>query len=138
MHTATRIAAAALPKIRALAPHARFAAFGLYAPVNAAWLKTAWGWTRFSAANPNPICWPGCNGGSRTAAPSCGATRSNSCCRIVAVCPTCNRYARLMLADGTQNVIGFAEASRGCKHLCRHCPVVPVYEGKFRIVPVEW
>ncbi|MDP2056772.1 MAG: CUAEP/CCAEP-tail radical SAM protein, partial [Thiobacillus sp.] len=40
MHTATRIAAAALPKIRALAPHARFAAFGLYAPVNAAWLKS--------------------------------------------------------------------------------------------------
>src|SRR5512143_747954 len=39
MHTATRIAAAALPKIRALAPHARLAAFGLYAPVNAAWLK---------------------------------------------------------------------------------------------------
>lgn len=40
MHTATRIAAAALPRIRALAPHARIAAFGLYAPVNAAWLKS--------------------------------------------------------------------------------------------------
>jgi len=39
MHTATRIAAAALPKLRALAPRARIAAFGLYAPVNAAWLK---------------------------------------------------------------------------------------------------
>ncbi|HLW77993.1 MAG TPA: radical SAM protein, partial [Terriglobia bacterium] len=26
------------------------------------------------------------------------------------------------------------EASRGCKHLCRHCPVVPVYGGRFRIV----
>jgi hypothetical protein len=22
----------------------------------------------------------------------------------------------------------------GCKHLCRHCPIVPVYEGRFRIV----
>jgi hypothetical protein len=33
-HTATRIAAAVLPKMRAIAPHARIAAFGLYAPVN--------------------------------------------------------------------------------------------------------
>jgi len=30
--------------------------------------------------------------------------------------------------------VGFAEGSRGCKHWCRHCPVVPVYQGKFRIV----
>jgi hypothetical protein len=34
-------------------------------------------------------------------------------------------------------VVGFAEGSRGCKHLCRHCPVVPVYQGMFRILPVE-
>jgi hypothetical protein len=33
--------------------------------------------------------------------------------------------------------VGSTEASRGCKHLCRHCPVVPVYEGRFRIVPTE-
>jgi hypothetical protein len=30
--------------------------------------------------------------------------------------------------------VGYTEASRGCKHLCRHCPVVPVYNGVFRIV----
>ena len=29
---------------------------------------------------------------------------------------------------------GYTEASRGCKHLCRHCPVVPVYGGRFRVV----
>ena len=29
---------------------------------------------------------------------------------------------------------GYTEASRGCKHLCRHCPVVPVYQGSFRVV----
>jgi hypothetical protein len=51
--------------------------------------------------------------------------------------PELTRYARLILADGTEKTTGFAEASRGCKHLCRHCPVVPVYEGKFRVVPVE-
>ena len=30
--------------------------------------------------------------------------------------------------------MGYTEASRGCKHLCRHCPIVPVYKGTFRIV----
>ena len=30
--------------------------------------------------------------------------------------------------------MGYTEATRGCKHLCRHCPVVPVYRGAFRIV----
>jgi radical SAM superfamily enzyme YgiQ (UPF0313 family) len=33
--------------------------------------------------------------------------------------------------------VGYTEASRGCKHLCRHCPVVPVYEGVFRVVDRE-
>jgi radical SAM superfamily enzyme YgiQ (UPF0313 family) len=49
--------------------------------------------------------------------------------------PALERYAKLILPDGTQRVAGFVEASRGCKHLCRHCPVVPVYEGRFRVVP---
>jgi len=30
--------------------------------------------------------------------------------------------------------VGYTEASRGCRHLCRHCPVVPVYRGQFRVV----
>ncbi|MFN3374728.1 MAG: radical SAM protein, partial [Chloroflexus sp.] len=32
---------------------------------------------------------------------------------------------------------GYTETTRGCKHLCRHCPVVPVYNGRFRVVPRE-
>jgi hypothetical protein len=51
--------------------------------------------------------------------------------------PKLSRYAHLVLQDGSTRVAGFAEGSRGCKHLCRHCPVVPVYQGKFRIVPVD-
>ena len=42
-----------------------------------------------------------------------------------------------MLPDGGHLVAGYTEASRGCKHLCRHCPIVPVYGGVFRIVPRE-
>ncbi len=46
-------------------------------------------------------------------------------------------YAHVMLPDGGHLVAGYTEASRGCKHLCRHCPIVPVYGGVFRIVPRE-
>jgi hypothetical protein len=38
------------------------------------------------------------------------------------------------MGDGTSRVTGYTEASRGCKHLCRHCPVVPVYKGQVRVV----
>jgi hypothetical protein len=31
-------------------------------------------------------------------------------------------------------VAGSTEATRGCKHLCRHCPIVPVYNGAFRVI----
>ncbi|MCI0409869.1 MAG: AIR synthase related protein, partial [Acidobacteria bacterium] len=51
--------------------------------------------------------------------------------------PPLARYARLILPDGAERTVGFAEASRGCKHWCRHCPVVPVYQGRFRAVPAE-
>ncbi len=47
------------------------------------------------------------------------------------------KYARLVMPDGETRTVGYTEASRGCKHLCRHCPIVPVYGGVFRIVERE-
>ena len=38
------------------------------------------------------------------------------------------------MADGSRRLVGYTEASRGCRHLCRHCPIVPIYKGQFRIV----
>jgi radical SAM superfamily enzyme YgiQ (UPF0313 family) len=51
--------------------------------------------------------------------------------------PPLRSYAHLVLPDGEHRVAGCTEASRGCKHLCRHCPIVPVYNGVFRIVDRE-
>ena len=48
--------------------------------------------------------------------------------------PPLDRYARLE-QDGVAHIAGYVEASRGCKHLCFHCPIPPVYEGKFSVVP---
>src|SRR5207253_2403895 len=48
--------------------------------------------------------------------------------------PVLERYARLEV-DGERRLVASVEASRGCKHLCRHCPIVPVYRGRFVAVP---
>ena len=40
-------------------------------------------------------------------------------------------------AGASSKRVGYTEASRGCKHLCRHCPVVPIYQGAFRVVQPE-
>jgi hypothetical protein len=47
------------------------------------------------------------------------------------------KYSRLTMPGGATRTVGYTEASRGCKHLCRHCPIVPVYNGVFRIVDRE-
>ena len=136
MHTATRIAAAALPKIRELAPHARIAAFGLYAPMNGAWLRGLGVEAVFGGeSEPDLLAWV-----QSGVAPVDTVVRRDKIEFLLPDrrgLPDLQRYAKLILADGTQKITGFAEATRGCKHLCRHCPVVPVYEGKFRAVPVE-
>jgi radical SAM superfamily enzyme YgiQ (UPF0313 family) len=135
MHTATRIAAAALPKIRTLAPNARIAAFGLYAPVNADWLAGQGVEAVFGGeSEPDLLNWV--QTGNAPATPVVNRAKIEFLLPDRSGLPDLSRYASL-LSDEATKTVGFAEASRGCKHLCRHCPVVPVYEGKFRIVPVD-
>lgn len=50
--------------------------------------------------------------------------------------PDLERYARLE-QNGQQRLVGYVEGSRGCLHHCRHCPIVPVYRGRFFLVPEE-
>ena len=141
MHTATRIAFQVLPKIRTLAPHAALCAYGLYAPVNARGLRrlgvdTVIGGEyephllevaeRVRAGAPNPALGVVSDLAKITFRPP-----------LRDVLPALDRYAAIVMPDGASRPTGFTEASRGCKHRCRHCPVVPVYEGRFRIVPVD-
>lgn len=50
--------------------------------------------------------------------------------------PPLRGYASMFNGE-TDRVTGYTEASRRCKHLCRHCSVVSVYNGRFRVVPVD-
>src|SRR4051812_21062697 len=47
--------------------------------------------------------------------------------------PPLERYAHLAL-DGEERLVGYVEASHGCVHMCRHCPIPSVYDGRIRIV----
>jgi radical SAM superfamily enzyme YgiQ (UPF0313 family) len=48
--------------------------------------------------------------------------------------PTLDSYARLV-HEGTERASGYVEASRGCLHRCLHCPITPVYDGRFFVIP---
>jgi hypothetical protein len=50
--------------------------------------------------------------------------------------PPLERYARLVLGD-EERLAGAVEASHGCSHRCRHCPLPVVYDGRLRVVPED-
>jgi radical SAM superfamily enzyme YgiQ (UPF0313 family) len=72
--------------------------------------------------------------GPSTAAIRGGLPRLNFLVPDRSTLPPLSQYATLQLPDGTRRLVGYTEASRGCRHRCRHCPIVPVYDGQFRIV----
>ena len=142
MHTATRIAVEALPRIKALAPKAHLCVYGLYAPMNEALLRgLGVGTVLGGELEPALVSLAERLRATGRRDPERAGHQPGQD-RVFEVpdrsgLPKLSRYAHLVLPDGSTRVAGFAEGSRGCKHLCRHCPVVPVYQGKFRIVPVD-
>ena len=134
MHTATRLAVPLIDRAREVNPLARLCAYGLYAPLNGAWLRERGVEVLGPEAEqalvdliksqiPNPK--------------SQGVPRLRFITPDRAGLPPLEDYASLRMPDGTRRVIGSTDATRGCKHFCRHCPIVPVYEGQFRVVPLD-
>ena len=147
MHTATRLAAPVIRKVRALNPGARLCAYGLYAPLNEEWLRSlgvddvlGGEFEADLAALAHGLATAGCATSAPPPSRPMGASASPSVPKLHFITPDrsgllpLNRYATIHLGDGRRRVAGYTEASRGCRHLCRHCPVVPIYNGQFRIV----
>src|SRR5688572_282807 len=141
MHTATRLAAPLIARVRASNPAATIVAYGLYAPLNAAWLRDRGvthvlgpeGEGDLLALATGELPTPNSQlPSSETGIPHLRFVQPDR-----SSLPGLSRYAALQMPDGTRRVVGNTEATRGCKHLCRHCPIVPVYRGTFRAVPVD-
>ncbi len=140
MHTATRLAAKAIRAVRRVNSRAHLLAYGLYAVMNAGWLRQLGVESVFGGEFEGELA-------RYVRALASGEDREDGGC-VVSVerlgfrvpdrsgLPPLERYAALCV-NGVRRRVGYTEASRGCKHLCRHCPVVPVYGGAFRVVPPE-
>jgi radical SAM superfamily enzyme YgiQ (UPF0313 family) len=135
MHTATRLVVPVVERVRALNPGAHLCAYGLYAPMNEQWLRTLGFRTivggEFEAGLAAVADAIQRGGDPRETVVSLDRLQFLPPDR--AGLPPLARYAAVTI-DGTRRTAGYTEASRGCKHFCRHCPIVPVYNGAFRIV----
>jgi hypothetical protein len=144
MHTATRLAIALLDRVKLLNPRAQICFYGLYAPVNEAHLRSLGAETilggefeeglvslveRLSEPQQNS------NGFRHESVISLG--RQKFILPQRTGLPALSRYSQVVMPNGKRLTSGYTEASRGCKHLCRHCPIVPVYNGAFRVVARE-
>lgn len=142
MHTSARLAADLVPAILRRNYDTTICVYGLYAPVNDEYFRSL-GCNFVFGGEPESdilsLCQAVRDGKSLS---ELRATRNfldklEFTRPLRALLPDLSQYSRLICADGTELTTGFVEASRGCRHLCRHCPVVPVYSGTLRIVSAD-
>src|SRR5262245_58967295 len=142
MHTATLLALQWAKIVKAQNPAAILCASGLYAPLNESYLRAA-GFSAILGPEFEADLAALAEAISTGAQTRSGANGDSRLPRLVfelpdrAGLPQLRKYAHLVLPDGSHRTAGYTEASRGCKHLCRHCPIVPVYSGQFRVVPSD-
>lgn len=135
MHTATRLALPVIERVRARNRRAHLVCYGLYAPLNEGLLRRL-GVQTIIGGEFEPVLRRLARGELPGGATLVSLERFAFLEPDRSRLPPLEHYAGLAV-DGERRIAGYTEASRGCKHLCRHCPVVPVYNGRFRIVPVE-
>ena len=138
MHTATRLAARLVPRLKRLNPQAKLCFYGLYAPVNEEYLRALGADAVLGGEFEDGLAALAGGAGARDqGGPVVSLARQKFVTPDREGLPALADYAKLRLPDGARRVVGYTEASRGCKHLCRHCPIVPVYDGAFRVVQPE-
>src|SRR6266705_4164598 len=143
MHTATRIAAHVVQHVKALNPRAHLCFYGLYAPMNETFLRSLGADTILGGEFESGLLslirrlQAGQEPATQQPEPVVSLERQRFVVPDRQDLPPPFTYARLIMGPEQQRITGYTEASRGCKHLCRHCPIVPVYEGRFRIVQCD-
>jgi radical SAM superfamily enzyme YgiQ (UPF0313 family) len=153
MHTALRIGVRAAERIRAVNPDCFICFYGLYALLNAEYLK-AHGADEvlggefegrlvglveaLERSSPRVPLSPSLRSGQPFQERGNGAALERLAFPLPdrTGLPELRRYVHLARAEG-RTPAGYVEASRGCLHACLHCPITPVYRGRFFAVPRE-
>jgi radical SAM superfamily enzyme YgiQ (UPF0313 family) len=141
MHTATRLAAQLIPQLRRQNPGAHLCCYGLYAPMNVEYLRELGVSTILGGEFEEGLVHL-----ADRLSKDVGRAIEQPADSFISIArlqfevpdrsgmPSIEKYAHLIIPGDGYRIVGSTEASRGCKHLCRHCPIVPVYKGVFRIV----
>jgi hypothetical protein len=133
MHTAMRLAVSAATLIRDMRPDLPIAFYGLYAGVGRAdILGIAADRLIVGEYEPALVSWVEDMSDGLTS--ETGHTRFHLPAR--STLPPLSSYARLEW-EGETRIVGAVEASHGCRHRCRHCPIPVVYDGRWRAVRQE-
>ncbi len=146
MHTAMRLALTVSREIRRRRPDVPVCLYGLYAGLDAGHPESSTGdlvdTTIAGEYEPGLVAW------ANELATGAGGRRSGGGRALVALgrgrfglparhlLPPLDRYAHLAVG-GELRAAGYVEASHGCAHRCRHCPVPVVYDGRTRLVSDE-
>lgn len=137
MHTATRLADGLVKTLAKSHPDLSVALYGLYAGVGSSEVAA-----RLEGEyEPALLRWVA----GKQVGSSRHLGRSDLSTPDRAGLPALDEYARLEHAplpgsggETRRTVLaGAVEASHGCRHRCRHCPIPAVYDGRIRVVPRE-
>ncbi len=142
MHTAMRLALSAGRRVRREHPGLPICFYGLYATVSRELVERELA-ARVIAGEYEPAltAWVDELAARRAPAPAAGRPiihlqRGSFDPPARELLPGLERYARLAVG-GEERLVGYVEASHGCVHRCRHCPVPAVYDGRIRVVQAE-
>jgi radical SAM superfamily enzyme YgiQ (UPF0313 family) len=143
MHTAMRLALTVCDEIRRRHPEKPLCLYGLYAGLDAEYKETATAKlvdrTIAGEYEPALVEWVDdmAMAAARPRSPGASAVVSLGRGKFGLpsrhLLPPLDRYARLAVG-GELRLAGYVEASHGCAHRCRHCPVPVVYDGRTRLV----
>jgi radical SAM superfamily enzyme YgiQ (UPF0313 family) len=147
MHTALRLGLEVAARARALNRAAHVCFFGLYATLNAELLFASGVDSVIGGETEAPLLAliEALERGETGAVPGVGRPAAPAAPHLRrldfpvpsrAALPSLEKYAHLE-HEGRMELTAYAEASRGCLHRCRHCPIPPVYGGRFFAVPRE-
>jgi radical SAM superfamily enzyme YgiQ (UPF0313 family) len=131
MHTAMRLAVRAAETVLAARPDVPICFYGLYAPVSRDRTLGRIA-DRLIAGEYEPalLRWAA---GQSDDEPLIQLGRGEFHTPARDLLPPLEHYAHLALG-GEERLVGYVEASHGCVHMCRHCPIPSVYDGRIRIV----